>query len=101
MTEADVVNIREQLGTDPQFSPSLRQLLDLSEVTSLRVDSVAVGNLVRGDLFDAGARRAIVAPAIAVYGMMRMYELSSEESMPNLSVFRTAQEADAWLILED
>ncbi len=101
VTEADIVNIRERLTTDSQFSPTFMQLLDLSEVTSLGIRWANVRSLVSEDPFDASARRAIVAPATAVYGSTRMYELYAEESMPNISVFRTAEEAGRWLGLEE
>ena len=42
-------------------------------------------------------RLAIVAAEAVVFGMARMYQTRAQDVVPNVRVFRTMEEAGAWL----
>lgn len=89
-----------RLRSDPLFSPDFRQLLDLSNVEVSGLKSVEVKRVAELQVFAPHARRAILAPDNAVYGMGRMFELYRDcEGETGIRVCRDRAEALAWLEL--
>jgi hypothetical protein len=100
LTFADVVDHLRQLKQDPLCAGPMDVLLDLrstnflpqstelnavvSEVSGIR-DKVQFGNL------------AMVAQNDALYGMMRMFEVTARDYFRATRVFRGMNEAEAWL----
>jgi hypothetical protein len=74
-------------------------IVDLSEVTSFEASTRTIEHLAvsRPVLSDPRLVRIVIAPSLEIYGMMRMFEIESEEVRPNLHVVHTEQEA--WEIL--
>jgi hypothetical protein len=69
-----------------------------SSITAEQVQSLAVN--VGSALRNEGVRGAvaIVAGADVLFGVMRMYQiLCEQQGVDTIHVFRTRQEADAWL----
>ncbi len=100
-TEADVHDHRKRLTTDPLFDSTFRQLADFSAVTRLSLTYASVHALTCTDPWDANSRRAFVAPADAVFGMARMYEMLLDGHKGNIAVFRRTEEAERWLRVDE
>ena len=96
-TDGDLLAHQYQLSHDPDFQPYFRQLLDAREITSLNVTPEGIRALIAGNPWGNGARRALVAADETTFGMARMFELSRPNPQDEFRVFRTMDEARAWL----
>jgi hypothetical protein len=74
-------------------------LLDLSAVTSFNVTPQTVHDIANlpPALPQTERPRVVVAPAPAVFGLMRMFELLGERTRPSLHIVRSEREALAIL----
>ena len=102
VTIKDVIDHFRVLGRDPNCPDHVDVLLDLSEQTSiptnenLRDVTREIGRIQNNVQFGACA---IVACSDALFGMLRMLEVFTEEYFRESHVFRTTSEAEAWLVL--
>jgi len=94
---ADLAENRASLVADPMFDPTYDHLFDLRPVERLdfTADDVEAATLVRA--FSAASRRAIVAPRDLAFGLSRMYESHRNDLDEGMAVYRTFDEALAWL----
>ena len=99
-TEDEIFDHGQRLRNDPQFQPDFRQLVDMSELTEIRVGSGLIRNASRNQFFAPGVRRAVVANSEAAFGMARMYAIASEEAGQTIQVFRDLSAAKAWLDID-
>jgi hypothetical protein len=99
-TEDEIHDHGQRLRNDPEFRPDFSQLVDMSDLTEIRVGSGLIRDAGRNQFFSPGARRAIVANSEAAFGMARMYAIASEDSGQTIEVFRDISAAEAWLNLE-
>lgn len=85
-----------RLRLDPAFDPSFSELVRFDEQASIRLGFLDFS--AGSDPFSAASKRAIVAAPTypAVYGMARMFQLARAEA-PNVKIFPTIPEAEAWL----
>ena len=101
LTLQEVVDHFRTLEQDPQRPERTDVFLDLSEVSSVPKTteiSTVVNELkrIRGKIrFNACA---ILACRDALFGMMRMFEVLAEDSFRVTRTFRTATEAETWLV---
>jgi hypothetical protein len=96
VTGAELDGVRAQIREDPTFDPSFSVLVDASELNP----AALTGATVRERAANVPAlpmRIALVAPADAVFGMGRMYQMMTEGSGNVIEVFRGTEEAVAWL----
>jgi hypothetical protein len=98
-TEDEIIDHGQRLRNDPRFRPDFRQLVDMSELTEIRVGSGVIRDASRNQFFSPGARRAVVANSEAAFGMARMYAIASENAGQTIEVFRDMEAAEAWLDL--
>ena len=91
---------RRKFSTDPNFSSDFSQIYDGREVTRLALTASEVATLAKGMLFDSRSRRAFVVPSAETYGKLRMYQTYKElnGTPEKIRLFRTIEEAEAWLI---
>jgi hypothetical protein len=88
------------LSHDPACPSRLDVLLDLSEMTTvpgsgeLRIVAADIARIRPRITFGSCA---IVAPATAVFGMSRMFEIFVEKYFAATHVFRSEAEATRWL----
>ena len=104
LTNADLLEHQRRLGQDPEFEPSLHQLFDFEDVTDVKVTALGIRVLAQRTLFGAGARRAFtVSPgAMAMYGLMRMFQILTSEHPDELRVhFDHINGARRWLGIPD
>jgi hypothetical protein len=88
------------LLADRLFRADFRSLIDLSLVTDITVDAVALARAASTPLFDPGVRRAIVATSDSVFGVARMFASYAERIGQVLMVFRELWLAEEWLGLD-
>ena len=102
VTIEEVIDHFRVLERDPNCPNHVDVLLDLSEQTSiptnenLRDVTREIGRIRNNVQFGACA---IVACSDALFGMLRMLEVFTEEYFGQSHVFRTTSEAEAWLVL--
>ncbi len=101
LTDEDLADHKRALLRDPDFKPGMKELSDVRAVEQLQVTVDGVRRLVAldkvqsADLVDY--QLAIVVSADLVFGMARMYETLTEDSVQDVGVFRDMEEAKAWL----
>jgi hypothetical protein len=101
LTFNEVIEHFRTLGEDPACTGHLDVLLDVSDADALPVSSqlgpvVAVLAAVRAKV--EFGMFAIIATHDAMFGMMRMFEVSVGRYFRAVRVFRGAAEAQAWLV---
>ena len=101
LTDEDVYAHQEKLRDDPDFDPSFSQLADCTGV--IKADDFStdgIYELARRNPFGAGSRRAFVAPKKLVYGLIRMFQILTDDYPDELVVFRDVTEARKYLKLD-
>ena len=99
VTLPEVMGHFDQLQRDPDVTPRLNVLLDLTQQTSvpltrqMQAAADRVG-LVTNVVFEACA---IVATREAMFGMARMFEVLARGHFAVLKTFRDRKEAEEWL----
>ena len=97
VSDPDLREHARLLRADPAFDPSHNHLVDLREVTELRVARDTIEAVARVSVFARGVRRAVVASSDFHYGMARMFEIFSDGTGRTVTVFRDVREAEDWL----
>jgi hypothetical protein len=93
---------QEKLDKDPDFDPSFAQLLDVTQVTKLKLSSEDVRRVAESNTLSTNSRLAIVATSSLVYGMARMFQIFREmKGEEKTRVFRDRDEALAWVLGKD
>jgi hypothetical protein len=101
VTLAEVVDHFRQLEADPECPPYVDVLLDVTQELTipssdeLRTVTLAIARVRRRVEFGFCA---IVAHRDALFGMMRMFEVFTEDYFRETRAFRTLVEAEAWLV---
>ena len=100
VTLEEVTRHFQALANDPDCPDRLDVLLDLSQQTSLpqstqlREVTLAIRRVRSRVRF---GNCAIVACTDALYGMLRMFQVFTEELFQEAQVFRSISDAEAWL----
>lgn len=109
LTDADLLEQRVRLRSDPAFKPGYCLLVDFTRVTSVQLSADTVRFLAHERITGPGVRRAIVLPRQAEsdaspqahpYGLSRMFQLSAEHTGENVEVFTDLAESRRWLGIE-
>ena len=81
--------------------PPCRGIWDFSDVSEFQLSNAAIKQAaVRRTIIPSGYMRVIVASQDFLFGMMRMLQLLSEDTRPELVVVRTMDEAYRWLLVD-
>ena len=94
--ENEIQSVPERLLHQPGFDPSFGHVIDLSEVTRLKVSAVFAQSFARQkSIFASEAKQIIVAPQDHTFGMARMAQTLRELEIPQMKieVVRSRQEA--------
>jgi hypothetical protein len=99
----EVLHHFRQLEEDPDCPNRMDVLLDVCEQTS--VPKIEELHEVTGAVYGIRGKvqfgmLAIVACTDVMFGMLRMWEVFAERYFGKTCVFRSAREAEAWLIAE-
>jgi hypothetical protein len=101
LTDEHVLAHKKSLTADPDYDPSMKELTDLRAVTELDVTTQGVSAMAGYDRNNPDTegrhRLALVASEDVVFGMARMYQMTTVESDNRVGGFRTMKEARAWL----
>ena len=101
LTDADLLAHKERLLLDPAFDAGMPELSDVRGIQRLDVTAAGVRAMIDHDMGHsaqrAGHRLALVLPTDAAFGMARMYQLMGKQEEDSVGVFRTIEEAEAWL----
>lgn len=101
LTDAILLDYYEAAAAYTTSHPPCRCIWDFSEVTNFDVSSDAIRQVAgKSPLIPAGYMRVIVAPQDFLFGMMRMLQILSENTRPDLHVVRTLGEAYRLLLVE-
>jgi hypothetical protein len=92
LTDRDIKHLMDQLRQDSTYDPNFNELIDCSAV---RENQVTPQMLSSEQPYSHDARRAVVAPSNLNYGVSRMFQ--TLQANPQIEVFRTLEEARAWL----
>jgi hypothetical protein len=102
VTLREVLSHFQALRDDPNSVGSLDVILDLREMTSTP-DAEEIRRAARGPDTLRGVLRfgscAILVNTDVMYGLARMWEMLVEESFTAVVVFKSAAEAEDWLLL--
>jgi hypothetical protein len=85
------------VSQDQDFHPGLSQLIDSRDVTESKATVDGIRALIAGNPYGKGSRRAFVASSDTIYGLARMFELARVGAEDEFRVFRSMDEARAWL----
>lgn len=95
----DLVRGQIELRQDPRIRPTMRQLIDMREVTELEVRTDTLRYMATRHPFADTARRALVATSDVAFGLSRMYQMLSDGDDRVFGVFRDLDPALAHLEL--
>jgi hypothetical protein len=100
LTMDDILKAINGAVEDPAFEPGFDVLSDhraLGEPLTSDQLKQATAHLQNLSQHFAGSRYAVVATTPASYGMMRMFSVLAERIPLKVGVFRSMEEAEAWL----
>jgi hypothetical protein len=97
VTDNEVLDIQQRVATDPNFNPDFHHLYDLRQDTAFEVFTRTIQRPASVKLLSEHSRRVIVTPYNSVYGMARMYEAYHNAGPGQIWIFRSPEEACAWL----
>jgi hypothetical protein len=86
-----------RIMADPAFKPDFRQLADLRDVEQFTIDVPEIRAAANVQVFDAGTRRAFVAPDDVGFGLSRMFSAYADMIGQNVCIFRDLAAAEEWL----
>lgn len=99
--EAELLEVAAKVAAEASIPPGRSEFVDLS---GLEHTNVSAGTLRRvaqvfadNDRHPQESRVAIVAPRDLFFGLSRMYEAYREGSAVRIRIFRTLEEARAWM----
>jgi hypothetical protein len=105
LTDSDILRLKARLVADPKWKPGMRELSDVRLIDRLEVTADGVRQMMMRDECHAAAlasyRLAIVVSHQVVYGMARMYQMLTEQIVPDVRVFRDMEEAKRWLAVDE
>jgi hypothetical protein len=97
LVDADMRRHQRDLLSDPEFDSTFDQLWDLRGVERNDLTGGLLRDLSKVTPFARGVKRALVAPSDIDFGMARMFQLLHDHAPEEVRVFRTMEEAEAWL----
>jgi hypothetical protein len=93
----DVIGHFAALRGDSAFQPTFSEIVDLSDASDVRLGYEDLKRLSEMDPFSRTSKRAFVIPSNpVVFGVTRMYQLLQNED-PRIQIFRSLEQARAWM----
>jgi hypothetical protein len=101
-SEEEIIGLSSQIRAHPDFDPSFSEIMDCRAVSGARISAHAIRGLAhRPNIFNATSKRVIVAPQDLVFGLARMGQALASQTVPNMVVVRTMEEARKILKLDN
>lgn len=104
VTDDDVLDYAEAITGDDSLDPVHDELIDLRELDTPDASTDTLRRVA--DIFRKYERQpesvkvAFIATSDAAYGIARMYQAFRAESAADMRVFRSSEDAHAWLGLD-
>jgi len=93
-SEEEIIGLASRIRADPDFDPSFTEIIDCRAVSVTRISTAFIRELSRRpNIFNPTAMHVIVAPQDHVFGLVRMGQVFAEQTIPNIVVVRTMDEA--------
>lgn len=100
LTDEHIAEHARALRADPRFDPGFRQIVDLRELTDVRITGRGIRDVAAINPFRRDARRAFVVVSDETFGLTRMFGFFSESSSEQFGIFRTIEPALEWIGLD-
>lgn len=97
LTDRELRAHYDRLGSDRDFDPSYRQLIDVREVKNFTLTTAVMLGTALSHVFQPGVPRAIVVENDTQFGVARMFAAYSEADGQMVQVFREPAAANEWL----
>lgn len=102
INDADLLEFRRQLVSDPAFHPNMRELTDFRDVEKHEHNLEGLNKFLEqekkyADRLGRDYRIAIVTSSDLHFGFSRMYIAGVSDMLPEVQVFRDIDEAETWL----
>ncbi len=98
VTYAEALAHQRDLSADLDFDPTFAHISDFTYGTLAKISSEEMLKFAQRSIFSPDARRALIMPNLADYGLGRMYEtLRAMEGQTGVRAFRTLEEALDWI----
>jgi len=98
LTLAEALSHQERLLADEDFDPGFSQLLDLTGITEMTIDSAGIRALAIRSIFSLHSRRALLVNSELTFAFSRMFAtFRGFEGEHQIEIFRTRKEALDWL----
>jgi hypothetical protein len=98
LTKDEMMAQIRALQAAPNFDRDYRQLWDLTETTEIAITFPDMMWIAEVNVFSLTTPRAFLAPANAIFGVARMFEmLRRAKGETGIRVFRDRAEAERWL----
>jgi hypothetical protein len=99
VTNEEILDHQQRMFADPDFRPTMNQVIDARNVTEVSVTAFAIRLVADPSIFAPGARRAIIeGDASSAY--VRMFQTLRSQSGEDIRIFSTVEDAHRWLGLE-
>lgn len=105
VTDEELLEYQQRLAVDPDFRPTMNNVIDTRGVTDLSVTVLGLRIAATPNIFAPGSRRAIIASSTSpAYrdgeGYLRMFEALRHQSGENIKFFSMVEDVHRWLGLE-
>lgn len=98
LTFAEALAHQQNLSADPDFDPTFSHIADFTYATLTKISSDEMAQFAQRSIFSPAARRALILPNLADYGLGRMYEtLRGLQGQTGVRAFRTLEDALDWV----
>lgn len=97
LTLKDIIEVRQQGMTDPDFDAAFNVIDDVSAVKSTDIDFDSLSSLSAKSIAKVGVKRAMVAQTDLQKGMANMYRVLSESHGHVFNVFDSVERAIEWV----
>lgn len=97
VTTEEILEHECALLTEPEFEVTFNQLVDFRQATKVITTGASIRHMATIAPWGVGSRRAAVMPDQSIFGLGRMYEIYNQINGSEWHVFKTIEEAEAWL----
>ena len=96
----DVIDHRQKLAADHDFSPTYATVADFTRVTKLEITAADIQLFAAKNVFAPNARRAIVVADREAFGLARMFEILRDvRGEEGIRIFDNVEDAREWVQL--
>lgn len=93
-TLPEIVGLAPLIRAHPDFDPDFSEIIDCTRIITNNISTDAIRSLSRGEqIFNPTSKHVVVAPTDYIFGLARMGQTFAEQTMPNVIVVRTMEEA--------